>query len=159
MRPRWFWLLASPLVLLIAGWGVFGYYSSQEKRYRADLGQAKSDLAAGRLVAARARLADLAARRPADGEAAYYLGRCEAGTQRHRGRPGGVGPSARRLTVRDPGRGGSRRRRCSTPASFAARPRRFSRPCRADKDPTPPRSDRPSSWSTGSRGGWTTSAV
>jgi enediyne biosynthesis protein E4 len=77
MRPRWFWLLASPLVLLTAGWGVFRYYSSQDKRYRADLGQAKSDLAAGRLAHARARLRELAASRPADGEAAYYLGRCE----------------------------------------------------------------------------------
>jgi thioredoxin-like negative regulator of GroEL len=77
MRPRRFWLLAFPLALLAAGWGTFGYYSSQDRRYHADLGQAESDLAGGRLLQARARLVDLAARRPADGEAAYYLGQCE----------------------------------------------------------------------------------
>jgi enediyne biosynthesis protein E4 len=77
MRPRWFWLFAFPLILVTAGWGVFGYYSLQEKRYRAELGHAKNDLAAGRLAPARARLRGLAASRPADGEAAYYLGRCE----------------------------------------------------------------------------------
>ena len=75
--PRWFWLLAFSLVLLTAGWAAFAHYSSQEKHYRADLGQAKSDLAAGRLLSARTLLRDLTARRPADGEAAYYLGRCE----------------------------------------------------------------------------------
>jgi predicted Zn-dependent protease len=78
MRPRWLWLLAAPLVLLTAGWGVFGYYSSLEKRFQADLGQAKNDLADGRVVSARTRLLDLTARRPSDGEAAYLLGRCEA---------------------------------------------------------------------------------
>jgi tetratricopeptide (TPR) repeat protein len=77
MRGRWIWRLASPLVILIVGWGVFGYYSSREKRFRADLGQARNDLAAGRLSHARARLAELARQRPGDGEATYYLGRCE----------------------------------------------------------------------------------
>ena len=48
MRPRWFRLLASLLLLVAAGWGVFGYYSSQRRQFRADLGQAKNDLAAGR---------------------------------------------------------------------------------------------------------------
>jgi enediyne biosynthesis protein E4 len=75
--PRGFWLLSSLLVLLAAGWGVFGYYSSQEKRFRADIGQAKNDLGVGRLAYARARLRDLSARWPTDGETAYYLGRCE----------------------------------------------------------------------------------
>ncbi len=36
---------------------------------------------------------------------------------------------------------------------------RSSRPCRAAREPMPPRSDRPSSWSTGSRGGWRTSGT
>ena len=64
MRPRWFWLVASPLALLFAAWGVFGYYSSREKHDQADLGQAKTDLVAGRLVAARGVLANLSAAGP-----------------------------------------------------------------------------------------------
>jgi hypothetical protein len=75
--PRCFCLLSPLLALFTAGWVVFRYYSSQEKQFRADLGQAKNDLAAGRLTDARARLRDLAARWPADGETAYYLGRSE----------------------------------------------------------------------------------
>jgi predicted Zn-dependent protease len=78
MRPRWFfWLLAAFAVLLAAGWGGYAYHASEVKRFRAELKQAESDLAAGRVLAARGRLADLAARRPDDGEVAYYFGRCE----------------------------------------------------------------------------------
>jgi hypothetical protein len=75
--PRCFWLLSPLLVLFTAGWMVFRYYSSQEKQFRADLGQVKNDLAAGRLADARAQFRTLVAKWPDDGETAYYLGRSE----------------------------------------------------------------------------------
>ncbi len=78
MRPRSFWLLAPFLVLVAASGAVCGYRWSEEKSYRADLHRAERDLADGRLFAARTRFLDLLASRPGDGEAAYYLGRCEA---------------------------------------------------------------------------------
>ncbi len=85
MRPRWFWLLSSPLVLLLAGWGGLAFFSERQQRQdRADLAQGKSDLAAGRLTQAQARLLTLARTHPGDGEAAYYLGLCEEARQNDR---------------------------------------------------------------------------
>src|SRR5262249_32906398 len=46
-------------------------------RYERELDQAKSELAGGLYHLARQRLADVASRRPAWGEAAYQLGACE----------------------------------------------------------------------------------
>jgi enediyne biosynthesis protein E4 len=77
MRPRLFRRVAPVFVVLAAVWGGLAYNSSQDKRYRADLGEAKRDLALGRFLNARERLAHLSAERPNDGEAAYYLGQCE----------------------------------------------------------------------------------
>ena len=135
MRPRSLSAARVLLVLLTAGWGVFGYYQSKEKRYRADLGQAKSDLAAGRLSIARAQLARPGgAGGPTDGEAAYYLGRCEEGTRQHRGRLAAWEQVPAELAVRNQGRGGRAPARCSTPAS-SARPKRSSKPFRASTGP------------------------
>ncbi|MDR3636572.1 MAG: FG-GAP-like repeat-containing protein [Isosphaeraceae bacterium] len=74
LRPTTLVLVLVP-VLFAVGWSLFLVRDS--KAYRAELAEAERDLAAGRLSTARARLAGLAARRTADGEAAYYLGLCE----------------------------------------------------------------------------------
>jgi tetratricopeptide (TPR) repeat protein len=74
MRSRW---LAGGLLLTVAAaaWG--GWSWSRIRADRAELEQARRDVAEGRPAIARRRLTDLVRRRPAWDEAHYQLGLCE----------------------------------------------------------------------------------
>ena len=77
MRPRWIWLVGLVLVTVISIASYGGYRASQERRFKADLGEARRHLAEGRPALARSQLKTLLALRPNDGEVAYHLGLAE----------------------------------------------------------------------------------
>jgi enediyne biosynthesis protein E4 len=74
MGPRWLWLGAALAIASLIGIGV---WVREERRFRADLDQAKRELQAGRAATARRQLADLAVRRPGQADVLYHLGLSE----------------------------------------------------------------------------------
>ena len=64
------------VILAIMGGVALRRYS--DRRFRAELAEARKEMEAGRLGMARKRLARLAEERPVEAEVAYQLGRCEA---------------------------------------------------------------------------------
>ncbi|MGO9469033.1 MAG: FG-GAP-like repeat-containing protein [Isosphaeraceae bacterium] len=74
MRWKWLWMVLS-LVLIAAVWG--GLSWAETRRCERELDQARGEMGVRLYHSARQRLADLAPRRPAWGEAAFLLGACE----------------------------------------------------------------------------------
>ena len=110
MRPRRIWLLTSPLPLLIAGWGLFEYHSSREKRYRAGTSARRKPTwpPVGLLMRVDAASRDLVARRSGRRRGRLLSRALRRSTQRQPGRTGGMGASARRFAVRNESRRGTR---------------------------------------------------
>ena len=74
---RW-WLTG--ILMLGLGAGLFAWGTNRVAsawRYRTELEQAGREIAAGRFVPARARLAALEAQWPGEAEFAFQFGRCE----------------------------------------------------------------------------------
>ena len=134
MRPRWFWLLASPLVLLTAGWGVFGYYHRKKSDFEPTSARPRVTWPPVGLLAARAgsstwsRGARRTARPPTGSGAANK----HATTSRPLWRRGTSVPAE--FAVRDTGRGWTSRRAARRRPVWH-RPRRFSKPCRVTTEP------------------------
>lgn len=73
-------IIGMSTIALGASWGIISTLS--ERRFQAELEEAKQEISAGRFALARSRLTELVARRPGWGEALYQLGVCEQARNR-----------------------------------------------------------------------------